>query len=103
MATVQIDQSVAGSTVQLDVGDEAHLSMPETRTAGYRWKPVSAESPVFRVEDTGFTRAGGVGGTGVHRWTVTALQKGSAELELVYGRSWETETGKSFAVTISVG
>jgi predicted secreted protein len=34
---------------------------------------------------------------------VTALQKGSAELELVYGRSWETETGKRFAVTISVG
>jgi predicted secreted protein len=88
--------------MRLAAGDQAHLTLAETRTAGYSWKVVSAESPVFRVEDAGFTRASGVGGTGGHRWTITALKAGSATLELTYGRSWESDVGRKFAVTIRV-
>jgi predicted secreted protein len=102
MAMVNVDQSAAGSTVQLAMGDQAQLTLPETRTAGYSWNVVSAESPVFALEDAGFTRAPGVGGTGTHRWTIAAMRTGSAELELAYGRSWETEAGKKFAMTIMV-
>lgn len=102
MATMKIDQSAAGSTVQLALGEQAELTLPETRTAGYSWKLVSAESPVFGMEDAGFTRASGVGGTGVHRWTIAALKKGSAALELAYGRAWETEAGKKFGLMIEV-
>lgn len=102
MATMQIDQSAEGSTMQLAVGDQAQLTLPETRTAGYSWKLISTESPVFRVEDGGFTRAGGVGGTGLHRWTIVAEKTGSAQLELAYGRSWETAAGKKFVMTITV-
>jgi predicted secreted protein len=103
MAIVQIDQSAAGTTVRLAVGDEAQLTLAETRTAGYSWKVVSDQSTVFSVKDAGFTRAGGVGGTGVHRWTITATKRGSAELNLAYGRSWEGEAGKRFAIVVSVG
>jgi predicted secreted protein len=102
MATVQLDQSAAGSRVRLAVGDQAQLTLAETPTAGYNWKLISVESPVFSVVDAGFTRAGGVGGTGMHRWTVTGLQKGSAELELAYGRSWETSGAKKFAIVVAV-
>ncbi len=102
MATVRIDQSAEGTTVHLAVGDQAQLTLPETRTAGYSWKVVSAESPVFALENAGFQKAPGVGGTGTHRWMITAKKAGSAELELAYGRSWETEAGKSFAMTILV-
>jgi predicted secreted protein len=102
MPIVQIDQSFTGSTVQLAAGDQAQLTLPETRTAGYSWKVVAAESSVFSLKDTGFEQAGGVGGTGTHRWTITAKKAGSAELELAYGRSWETAVGKKFTVTISV-
>ncbi len=102
MATVQIDQSAAGSTVRLAVDDEARLTLAETRTAGYSWKVLSAESPVFKVEDAGFTPASGVGGTGVHCWTIAARKQGSAELELAYGRSWETAAAKKFAIVVAV-
>jgi len=102
MATVQIDQSAAGSTLQLAVGDHARLALPEARTAGYIWKVMSEESPVFALEDAGFQKAPGVGGTGTHRWTIAAERAGSAELKLAYGRSWETAAGKSFAITILV-
>jgi predicted secreted protein len=102
MATVKIDESSAGSTVQLAIGDQAQLILPETRTAGFSWKVVSKQSPAFRLQDGGFSRAGGVGGSGVHRWTITGMETGSAALELAYGRSWESGVGKRFAITISV-
>lgn len=102
MAMVQIDHSATGSTLQLAVGDQAELNLPETRTAGYSWKVVSRESPVFALEDSGFQKAPAVGGTGTHRWTVTARSKGSTELELSYARSWEAGAGKRFAMTITV-
>jgi predicted secreted protein len=102
MATVEIDQSAADSTVRLAVGDRAHLTLAETRSGGYKWQVVSPESPVISAKDDGFEMAAGVGGTGVHRWTITAKQTGEAKLELVHGRSWEPEAGKRFVVTIQV-
>ncbi len=102
MTTVRINQFAAGSTARLARGDQVQLTLPETRTAGYSWKLMSAESPVFSVEDAGFTPVSGVGGTGAHRWILTALQKGSAELELAYGRSWEKAAGKRFVIVVAV-
>lgn len=102
MATVQLEQSAAGSTVRLAVGDLAQLTLPETRSGGYTWQVTSVESPVFSVEDNGFEMASGIGGTGAHHWTITAKHAGEAKLELAHGRSWEPEAGKRFAVTIQV-
>ena len=100
---VQIDRSSAGSSVRLAAGDRAQLTLPETRSGGYTWQVASPESPVFSVKDEGFDMAAGVGGTGVHRWTITAKQAGEAKLELLHGRSWEPESGKRFDVTVVVG
>ncbi len=102
MATLHIDESAAGSTVQLAAGERAELSLPETRTGGYKWHVVSPASPVVDVNDDGFEMAAAVGGTGTHRWTITARQAGEATVELVYGRSWEPEAGKRFQMTIRV-
>jgi predicted secreted protein len=102
MAKLEIGPSASGTTVQVVAGTQLQLTLPETRTAGYSWKVISVESPVFSVADAGFTRADSVGGTGVHRWTVRALQKGRAKLELAYGRSWETSGAKKFAVVVVV-
>ena len=54
------------------------------------------------MKDEGFTRADGVGGRARIAGRSRALKKGSAELELAYGRSWESDCGKKFAVTIEV-
>jgi predicted secreted protein len=105
MAKLEIGAAASGTTVRLTRGNEARLTLPETRTAGYSWRIVSAESPVFSVEDAGFVPASGVGGTGVHRWTLKTLRPGRATLEMVYGRSWEAaaEAKQRFAVTVVVG
>ena len=102
MATVQLEQSAADSTVRLAVGDQAQLTLPETRSGGYKWQTTSVESPVFSIEDNGFEMASGIGGTGAHHWTITAKQAGEAKLELVHGRSWEPDAGKRFVVTVVV-
>ncbi len=99
-----LDERSSGTTLRLAVGDQLELTLPETRTAGYSWWMVSSSSPVLAVEDEGFTRAAGVGGTGVLRWRLTANQAGSATLELSYGRAWEQSSpAKTFTLTIEVG
>ncbi len=105
MAKLEIGTAAAGTTVRLTTGNEAQLTLAETRTAGYSWRIVSGESPVFGVEDAGFTPASGVGGTGVHRWTLKAMRPGTATLGMAYGRSWETEAEakQRFSVTVVVG
>ena len=100
--SIHIDQSATGSVVNLAVAEQAELTLPETRSGGYKWQVLSPESPVFVVKDDGFEMAAGIGGSGAHRWTITARQRGEAKLELIHGRSWEPESGKRFAVTIAV-
>jgi predicted secreted protein len=104
MTKLEVGPSASGTTVQIAKGSQAELTLPETRTAGYSWKIVSADSRVFSVEDAGFTRASAVGGTGSHRWMLKALQPGRAMLEMAYGRSWEagSEAKQRFSVTIEV-
>jgi predicted secreted protein len=101
MAKVEIGQAASGTSVRVAVGDEMEITLSETRTAGYAWRVASPASALLAVEDLGFARAPGVGGTGTHRWRVTAKQAGSATLELAYGRSWEQASpAKKFTVAI---
>jgi predicted secreted protein len=104
MTNLEIGPSASGTAIKVAIGAELHLTLPETRTAGYNWHTVSAESPVFFLKDAGFTPAKGVGGTGVHRWALSAMQKGTATLELVHARSWESpsQAKQRFTVTIEV-
>ena len=98
-----IDQSANNTTLHVSVGDELKLSLPETRTAGFTWQIVSPENDVLRVRDEGFERAPQVGGTGVHRWSVTGVRAGSAALEMAYARSWELADAKQrFKVRIEI-
>jgi predicted secreted protein len=104
MSYIQIDRSASDTTLRVAPGDELRLELPETRTGGYKWESASPETDVFRIKDEGFERAPEVGGTGHHRWTVTAVKKGSARLEMDYRRSWEPPPGKQqFTLTIVVG
>ena len=100
--TIKVGQQESGSTVAVAQGDQVRLELPETRTAGFRWQMVSPESPVFTVHDEGFAAAPGIGGTGLHRWTITALGQGSAVLAMRYGRPWESAATQEFMLTIEV-
>src|ERR1700744_3574448 len=103
MPTINIDKSATGTTLQLAVGDRVQITLPESRTAGFRWQAAPASSPVYAVADEGFQAAPGIGGTGTHRWTLTARSKGSDTFEISYGRSWGTSSSaEPFRVTISV-
>jgi len=104
MAKVEIGPTASGKTVQLAKGSEAQLTLPETRTAGYSWKVVSAALSEFSIEDGGFTPASGVGGTGSHRWILKAQTAGTATLEMFYGRSWDEAANakQRFRVSIEV-
>ena len=104
MTKLEMDRSASGTTVRVLAGTQLHVTLPETRTAGYSWRIVSDGSPILAVEDAGFKPAKGVGGTGSHRWMVNAMRKGTVTFEMAYGRSWQTppEAKESFTLTIEV-
>jgi inhibitor of cysteine peptidase len=104
MTKHEIGLSASDTTVRVAAGTQLRLTLPETRTAGYSWRIVSDGSPILAIEDGGFTSASGVGGAGLHRWTLNAVQNGTATLEMVYGRSWQTppEAKQRFTLTIEV-
>ena len=100
---MEFDKTASGRELALAVGDQLHLTLPETRSGGFHWQLRSAGSPVLRVKDGGSQRAAGIGGSGVHRWTLIAAQKGTAKFELSYGRSWEASAKEHFTLTLKVG
>ncbi len=102
--TIEVDAGASGSTVSMSPGDKLRLTLAETRTAGFRWQVVSPASTVFEISDDGFLPASGVGGAGLHRWTVTARAAGSASLEMEHVRSWGASVAaQRFSLSLDVG
>lgn len=102
--TREVDQTASDSEVALNIGDQLQITLPETRTAGYQWQVTSPATPIYSIQDNGFTPARGVGGTGSHRWTLTARRTGSAAFAMDYGRPWGSASpAQQFKLTITVG
>ena len=105
MAEIEVTQS--GSTVQLSVGDEIVVRVPEIPTTGYAWT-VSTVDPALRlVESTFVPPVGngtgpepGAGGQRVIRLRAASAGEGGAELALK--RPWEPTPTETFTVRATV-
>lgn len=100
---MQYDQTANDSQIELARNDEFEISLPETRTAGYRWIFLSQGSPACQLLDETFSAdASRLGGTGAHRWRFRAVAAGTGEIELQYVRSWEHPTKPERTFTLQV-
>lgn len=94
-----------GREIEVRPRDEFEIQVPETRTAGYRWRAKRVADPACEmVSERSETAPGKVGGSGSHHFFFRALTAGTAEIELHYGRSWEQDQGpaKTFRLKVHV-
>jgi predicted secreted protein len=102
---VQFGESANGSDVEIKVGADFGLSLPEARTAGYQWTLKNSVEPTCVLLSDSYQPASGkAGGSGTHSWRFRAASSGSCSLALGYRRSWESgsEPAQTFAMKIRI-
>jgi len=102
---VQYDEQANGRQVEAQLGEEFEVVLPETRTAGYRWRILQkGDPPVDLLEDNSRPSDTGVGGAGNHRWHFRAVAAGASEITLQYARSWDesAEPARTFTLKVRV-
>jgi inhibitor of cysteine peptidase len=85
-----LDESNNEHEIELGVGEEFELQLPENPTTGFRWKFVSNGGSACVLQSDNFeptNRTPGQGGT--HLWRFKAAQIGLVTIDLVYQRSFE--------------
>ncbi|WP_194238340.1 protease inhibitor I42 family protein [Streptomyces spongiae] len=98
----EVHVSPRDSEVNVSLGDEVVVPLPENATTGYRWSVQRADG--LEVTSSGY-EAGqpvlpGSGGTRVVRVRPTAAGKGLLELELK--RAWADDVADRFSLRVTV-
>jgi inhibitor of cysteine peptidase len=95
------------AAVEVGVGDEVVIRLPENATTGYVWSVQSVDDGLELVEDamvpasaTAGSPAPGAGGEHVVRLRATAPARADVVLHL--GRSWEPAPAQQRRVTVTV-
>jgi len=106
-ADVTVGPDSNGKQVSLRVGQVLAVKLPGNPTTGFAWKLAELEGgALVALGDPAFERspakakAVGVGGTTTARFR--AVEEGTCVVRLDYGRPWEKEPERAFAVTIEV-
>ena len=101
---ILIDQSFAGRSVDLPVGQVMELRLAENPTTGYRWEFVANGAPVCVVMSDRFENPPGPPGHGgVHAWQIKGAVAGQCEIAMQYRRSFQPDAvGNSFALHVRV-
>jgi inhibitor of cysteine peptidase len=93
-----------GQTVEADFGQEVEIYLQENPTTGFRWQVVQTGEPICTlVSETFDPGRKAPGQAGIHSWKFKVVAEGTASIELVYRRSWDTATaaGHTFTLCLS--
>ncbi len=102
---ITVDQSYAGQTIDLRVGQVMELRLSENPTTGFRWVFTTTGGPACAVSGDSFQppTSGALGAGGEHRWDIRALRPGLCDLSLAYRRSFESgPPARSFTIHVRV-
>lgn len=102
-AQVTIDETSAGKTVSLKVGDTLEVRLEGNPSTGYEWSVAAPSgSALTQVgERTFVSKSTLLGAPGVYIFRFKAESKGTEELVFTYKRAWET-TPEDRTVTVKV-
>jgi inhibitor of cysteine peptidase len=103
-----ITESDNGNTIHIKEGHTFYLKLKENPSTGYSWQ-LSLSDGLNQLSDKYYSpetsKKGGklvIGAAGFHSWKIKAVDKGSQQVNGIYKRSWETETGKEQTFTLNV-
>ena len=87
-----LDETYNEREIELRVGEEFEIRLPENPTTGFRWRLVSNGEPVSVLQSDFFEPSDSTPGRGgSHYWRFQAAQVGLGNIDLVYQRSFEQE------------
>jgi inhibitor of cysteine peptidase len=101
---LQLDESDNEREIELHVGEEFEIRLPENPTTGFRWRLASNGEPACILESNFFETAdhSPPGRGGSHYWRFQAAQVGLGNISLVYMRSFEQEEKSAQRFTLRV-
>jgi len=101
-----LTEADTGKTVDLTVGQSIEIRLPENATTGYRWSVKAIDTSVCEIVADERLAPGKIipGAPGEHRWRLRATHAGACMLQLVYGRSWQSDASpaRTFKVRLHV-
>ncbi|HXX77137.1 MAG TPA: protease inhibitor I42 family protein [Ktedonobacteraceae bacterium] len=100
---LHIDENFNEREIELHVGEEFELCLPENPTTGFRWRLITNGEPACILHSTFFESPNGTPGRGgLHYWRFQAAQVGLGNIDLVYQRLSERESASSRRFTLQV-
>jgi predicted secreted protein len=103
-AMIELNETMAGRPVTIDVGERVRITLAENRTTGYRWQVGGDCAGILAVEEDQFKAGSGLPGAGGERmWVFAAKAEGRCELRFESARAWEKgATGKTVSFPVAV-
>ena len=94
-----------GKTVELQVGGDVVIRLPENAATGYRWAVDAADKNLVDVTEGEYVAASkAVGSGGWAQWIIQAKAPGKSQIKLKRWRRWEGERSvvERFELTLQV-
>lgn len=93
-----------GASIVFRIGDTFEVRLLEAATAGYRWRVGEWDRSVIAVRrlEPGAPVALAVGGKREAAWALECLGAGGVEVQLAYGRAWESASTRTFRLHVTV-
>jgi inhibitor of cysteine peptidase len=87
-----LNEADNGRTVELRVGDDVVLRLPENAATGYRWAFDAVDRGLVEIKEGEYISASNtVGGGGEAQWIIHAKATGVTQVKLKRWRHWEGE------------
>jgi predicted secreted protein len=102
---VEVSERENGRQIELKQGQTLRVTLPEIRTAGFRWSlRTSSQQILTQLADDADAASGAIGGGARHHWDFRAEQAGETDLVFEYDRPWAraAEAARTFSVTVRV-
>ncbi|HZK49025.1 MAG TPA: protease inhibitor I42 family protein [Thermoleophilia bacterium] len=102
-----LTKDAGGGSAEIKVGQLVEVSLDGNPTTGYSWEVKQSGEPVLRPQgEPAYVQAETdgtvVGGGGTYTFTFVGSEAGTATLELIYHRSWETDVAPLETFTLEV-
>jgi predicted secreted protein len=102
---VEVNEHQNGQQIELRQGQPLRVTLPEVRTAGFRWSlRTSSQQILTPLGDDSDATPATTGGAAQHHWNFRAAEAGTTELVFEYDRPWAraAQAARAFSVSVRV-
>jgi predicted secreted protein len=102
---VEVGEHQNGQHIELQQGQTLRVTLPEVRTAGFRWSlRASSQHILTPLADDTDAGSASIGGAAQHHWDFRTAAPGATDLVFEYDRPWAraAEAARTFSVSVRV-